>query len=90
MELVNLEQFSFSKELWAREGLMKTIGIITSKAKPTRSESSVQVEIPASAKGSSRAATRLQGKDWNCIQRGELGRGEKKVKTTARVFSVIT
>lgn len=57
MELVNLEQFSFSKELWAREGLMKTTGIITSKAKPSRSESSVQVGIPASAKGSSRAAT---------------------------------
>lgn len=90
VELVTLEQFGFSKELWAREGLMKTTGIITSRAKPTRSESSTQVETPASVKGSSRPATLLRGKDWNFIQPGELGRGENAAKTKARVFSVIT
>lgn len=87
MKSVDLEQFSFSKHPWAREGIMKTIAVITSKAKSTRNETSIQVEMPAPVKGSSEAATLLQGKDWNLIQHGELGRGENKVKTKARFLN---
>lgn len=90
MELVDLEQFHFSKQSWARKGLLKTIGVISSKAKPTRNETSIQVEIPASVKGSNEAATLLQGKDWNFIWHGERGRGENTVKTKAKVLSEIT
>lgn len=90
MRLVDLEQFRFSKHPGARAGLVNTIVVITSKAKPTSNETSIQVEIPAPVKGSSEAATLLQGKDWNFLQHGELGRGENKVKTKASVFSMIT
>lgn len=38
MKSVDSEQFSFSKHPWARAGLMKTIAVITSEAKPTRNE----------------------------------------------------
>lgn len=70
--MVDLEQFIFSKQPWVREGLPKTMGVISSKAKPTRKETSFQVEIPASVKGRSEAAILLQGKDWNFIQHGEF------------------
>lgn len=72
--LGDLEQFIFSNQPWAREGLMKTIRVIASWARPIRKESSFWVEITISVKGRSEAATLLPGKLWNFLQHGELGR----------------
>lgn len=71
---------------------MKTTGVITSKAKPTRKETSLQAEIPASAKGRSEAAALhfSQEKDRNFTRHGELGRRKNKEETKAKVSSVIT
>lgn len=88
--LVDLEQFTFSNQPWAREGLMKTIRVIASEAKPTRKQSSLQVEITVSVKGRSEAAALLQERDGNFLQPGELGREENTLETKARVSSIIT
>lgn len=48
---------SFFKSAWARERLMKTIQVITSKARPTTKKRSFQGDITVSVKGRSEAAT---------------------------------
>lgn len=63
------------------------MGIITSKAEPTRNDISFQVRNTCLSQGKKEAATLLQGEDWNFIQHGELGRGENKVETKARLLN---
>lgn len=50
MKSVDIKQFYFSKHPWAREGLITTTAVITSEAKPTRNETSLQVETPPQSK----------------------------------------
>lgn len=50
MKSVDIKQFHFSKHPWAREGLITTTAVITSEAKPTRNETSLQVETPPQSK----------------------------------------